>query len=819
MPRRLGGEPRPRPLGNSTSLPALPSAGGQGQCPVSPVRLEKNLDSRLPPVWNQPARAVPGHHRFQIGDRPSTVARRVNFEQDRFTEQLNCGARQPAEARQTMFINVQELPDFNPLGAEECFRDVTALLDDVLKGLRNGPPQPVSPEKLQEEAAKRKAEERKRQVARKKEQEIKSLDPKTKVQLKLENLRNPHRFGELDESMPIGKSEAAVQKMVPMKSVSIGGGTGGHESYQLVDVKMLQAKSLGLNENPSVPQMLDLMKQKEKQLELERSAAAARACMASAEVAVPSAPEHTHASRVRRSICVIQRSTKEFSSAGQNAGMSPDDIQQALAQLQESFTLSEATRRSSVCLGGRRSSVGLASRSSVFATGAKGGVGSRASLLVVPGGAKGPLARKDSKGHVTVGRRGDGPRGSSTVRVTSSRGGLSTASSPKAVAEEVLRRKHIHACWAALRAFARWLSVLREVRGKARAALVCAGFLKSIVEWREIANSMRKSLGSIRTLQLKCREHLQLKAQRLEILKQEWNRVEDKHLQRFFKMYVKQILKEQIDEPKEDTSGKGRPHYSKGHSSSPTHGKEDKKKDLYKGMMESIQAGEMSADWRPFKIPGKVRMAVLSRYYIASLKKRVRLEATFINTTKTVMRCQKETRIFLDAWGAKPSEQKVTTKAADIELLVDAPSKFWLMTEETLLQLIGLAAQWLSQEAPFNEHPAFKEMHGNTMYCPPTKGQGLQPRLAGGHPTLGLEKVITRLVLGNTEASVQFSKRASKQTEEGGKDSKAAKVKRKRNTLEDVFQSFSMEASREDSLEKSSDSSLNTQLNWAHTSS
>lgn len=251
------------------------------------------------------------------------------------------------------------------------------------------------------------------------------------------------------------------------------------------------------------------------------------------------------------------------------------------------------------------------------------------------------------------------------------------------------------------------------------------GKVKSFVaffgEWARVRLSMQRLSTNIRILQSSCRHFLSSKKKRCELMAKEWQRVEDKHLAPFFKALAQQALMEQTLKEARAKEGTVKAELAL----------KKQKNNVVRNMMKE------SIDWKQFRIPKEERKAVLGRFYIVNLKKKIRNQQHLYRVVQEVVRKHNETVGFLRKFGADAAHARdlrnMALGASALENGAEAQTKaeFWHLTEERALDLIAFAAHQKRSTDPWHNHPSNFDRPDNRMYRPALKTSGGEGDILG----------------------------------------------------------------------------------------
>jgi len=250
-----------------------------------------------------------------------------------------------------------------------------------------------------------------------------------------------------------------------------------------------------------------------------------------------------------------------------------------------------------------------------------------------------------------------------------------------------------------------WLIVYRSVVRRNLSAELVKGVVQQLGEWARMRTALTRLINSVKVLQRTCRAFAVTKRKRCALIEKDWQRVEDHHLQAYFSLSG--LAKKTESDPKGEKGGaqaaaKRKSKQKEAYQSNSAKQKEDKKK-----LMEantSDASGEVG--WRCYRIPVKHRRETISRYYMAMLRKQVRNQGNFLQTVKVAVTAERELISFLRAFGANDDAIKDLKPSIAEDSSTVKQQAFWQVSEETVVQLIAVAAQGLVGVEPFKFHPA-----------------------------------------------------------------------------------------------------------------
>ncbi|CAJ1327567.1 unnamed protein product, partial [Effrenium voratum] len=191
--------------------------------------------------------------------------------------------------------------------------------------------------------------------------------------------------------------------------------------------------------------------------------------------------------------------------------------------------------------------------------------------------------------------------------------------------------------WSVVKAATQWLVLLFHFRRLNTSANICIMVLRQMGEWSRIRSAMKGFVDNVTLLQRWCKRFLTVKRRRCTLLEKDWERYEDFHLQNFFRHKAHAIIQEQKELAASETAaGKRQPY--KGLTS----GKAKRDKQAFLNLLEAgVEGGEISIDFRAYKIPPAERRAIVNRWYMVTLRTHVRSEQTIAMTIKEMLAAER----------------------------------------------------------------------------------------------------------------------------------------------------------------------------------
>merc|ERR1719198_602395 len=364
---------------------------------------------------------------------------------------------------------------------------------------------------------------------------------------------------------------------------------------------------------------------------------------------------------------------------------------------------------------------------------------------------------------------------------------LTRRQTTKMMKEQQRLKARVKKLWRLLRGVTMVFIVFLKHRRRRKAVIVVKDFVSHLGEWARVRAATKRLNQKIRLLQCAFRTSASLKRQRCELLSKQWQRVEDKTLQQYFKMYSTKIMTEMqaTAEGVEISPRTGTRRFN----ASITPGDRKKAAEFIRLMMHSAKISgsnqndfaNAAIDWKSYRIPSSDRMSVIGQYYMMNLRNHVLRRQRLFKALEMSYQNHKEMVGFLQQLGADTTQGTV---AFDAAAPTQEPAKevvmqreFWHMTEEKTLELIAIAAQALADVPPMHDHPANKDIPESSNYRKALRRHKSDRRvdIGGDRRGDGISKAVS---LGRLVASKQHEEEDEKK--QTGPPS-----------LDDVFQSFS----------------------------
>jgi len=734
--------------------------------------------------WTYPRDAV---LTFDREGAPSHAALLENFKKEHYTAQIERGEELGCKSPGGMESDDGLLEPTDTLDPEAFMSEVAATdqrIEAVLRGIRFenlAGNESAERENAEREEARRRKEEALRR-ARKKMQEAR--DPKRKIAYRLQN----KRAFEMDTLDKCG---------IPTQMVDVQG-IRGREKVELVDVRQLQTRCLFLGEGASVRTMLETLDHRERQSRLTRSG--------NASLSLPS---------------LTGSSSFDFSNSLSHSGRLDDRIERA-AMNREARNADSLVQKLYNVRGNLPYSLPftweLSDRADetdekrlVMKSNVQNPVAEKhrgyeiARTLATKFSAKGTTSKSVPSKTTSAVRRlsasvelmrlmgdikGKGGKVQEATATTKKAKVAKIAvgnAEPAPLNEEALKR--VRRRWAIFKSVAKWLIVHFLAERRRDAIVPVKLFLYQLGEWSRIRLSVVRMMRSVRTLQRACRAFLANKKKRCDALQREWMRVEDHHLSSYFRNYAQKIVAEQRMKAEKEGIPMSAEMVRKSKGKLKANSAEAKSKQamLYQ-IQDALDDGNAMVDWRSYRIPVKERRQVISRYYMAQLRKHARMRSTFLEVVRTALQSERELISFLKALGA--GDHQLGGFKEHIEETVMATSSsnpFWHFPEQTALQLIALSAQALAHVDPFQEHPANKDL---------PKTSPLQRSLRNRRTTVADAAVASLQFLDDNKGDAHFSLgRFAKGPDDGNKKDSPREESRKqqeqqRVDMEDLWRHF-----------------------------
>eukprot|EP00928_Gymnodinium_smaydae_P028437 TRINITY_DN21692_c0_g2_i1.p1 TRINITY_DN21692_c0_g2~~TRINITY_DN21692_c0_g2_i1.p1 ORF type:complete len:1064 (-),score=174.88 TRINITY_DN21692_c0_g2_i1:171-3362(-) len=563
--------------------------------------------------------------------RPSTVVRHENFKKERYAEHIEAkaadsqkgaaraGSASGADSAGGAHIGEQEIEAmrkaFNE-SVEVMNNEITDAwasirMTDMADGLAGKETLAQRQARRRREAA-REAELRR---ARKKEQDAR--DPKRKVALRLENKR---RF-EMDTI-----SEANI----PLRAVEVAGETGV-ERIPLVDVRMLQSRCQGLDENGvSVAALLERKRYFEKAERMSASTPSAAAGSTSGTFE-PRFSDQSWEDRYELAATLKNAShaAEMLRCFGHMRGALPKGDAARVAALRR--TVGEVQHDESDRLARmRRSMSGESSKKWRSVQDYWGDIDTHvqkkiAHLAIVPP----VLGARSSSITSSPSRHGSRSPGSTARDKVAGRSISRSSNKLGKPCPERARR------WSLLRAAAALCGLLHRVRRQNRLADIIKAVLVQQNKRSEIQNAMRLFKQKIMTVQEYCRNFFVLTCRRVEKNEALWKQIEERYLPHFVTRYQEQLIEDKV----KALGGKR------------TSQERKKAEEFYRKVGELAQI-----DWKAFSIAPAVRRAILRRLYVQQLRRKARSSKSFATAAREALRAHKELQGFLLNFGVTQAE-------------------------------------------------------------------------------------------------------------------------------------------------------------------
>lgn len=568
--------------------------------------------------------------------------------------------------------------------ANHCFDRIDTLTKSIrLEHLSDSPEA-----RAEKEAAKEREEARKRrevELRRARKREQAARDPHRKVALRLENTR---RFKQ-DE----------VDKMdVPMLRMSVNG-RSGPEQETLVDVRKIRTRCQLIDEGPSVHTLLDLQRHRERFGRPNATMSPTMTVSMSEPTMTASKSEPTgHHEAPRR----LLENTRRLSQ------LPSDQMRREARQvLREGkfldSVLKKLTTMRSEPTEAMLRNLSLQERHCLALAKVRG---LSANQPTSPGSPKSPAA-PSSRNTTEIVRRTRVTMRQRTTDVddlleplTKQRSILDSAASQRA-------QRH----WRILRCAASLIFLSVLVRSKKRSIIIVKSVLKNLGEWSRMQRSIRTLIKNVTSLQRGGRQFLASKRKRCDAIEKDWQRIENRLLPIIIMQFAQQALVEKMDDEVKDAMKHDKNIYRLQSVKSKVEHDE-----LNKLMMSTVG----SLEWRRYRIPCKDRKEVVSRYYMVLLKKRVKNRQNLYGTLQHIVRNQREMHIFFSQFGAESASAKLGLESLTLPAAAADHVRldFWHLSEDTILDLIALAAQRLRGQEPWRDHPANRDVPGNIMFRP-----------------------------------------------------------------------------------------------------
>jgi len=261
--------------------------------------------------------------------------------------------------------------------------------------------------------------------------------------------------------------------------------------------------------------------------------------------------------------------------------------------------------------------------------------------------------------------------------------------------DEVLKRvKHL---WVCFRGCVRFMTVYFAHMRRLDSSDILRKLVAQEGEWSRIKKAMKRLCNSVVEVQRCVRTFFATRDKRIEVMNGDWKRMEENYLSSFFKLYAFRAM---------DERGDPEANFSKPKTLMRTETSAVRAK-LRMSKEETDRLVESSLDLKSLRIPARVRKGLLNRYYMIELHNHIRMREDMIRTVRHTMEHQKDVVAALALFGHTPSpSEMVAPQLSSLELVM---AEFWHFKEETVYELIAIAADHLQHDNPaFKEHPAAK---------------------------------------------------------------------------------------------------------------
>lgn len=251
--------------------------------------------------------------------------------------------------------------------------------------------------------------------------------------------------------------------------------------------------------------------------------------------------------------------------------------------------------------------------------------------------------------------------------------------------------------WAIAKAAVQWILVFQRIRRKYRSTDMIRGVLLQLGEWARVKKTISRLIASVKVLQRTFRVFQTIKRARCAKVEKEWQRVEDYHLQAYFRLYAQRMDEEQ---KKDAERGGAMRVASKRFSKTSPHRKAG-------GNAIDQDSELMSIDWRAFRVPAKDRKFAIGRHYMATLRRQVVSERNFLAAVRSAFGAEQELMHFLRSFGADAVSVNIKDMPnLGVERISVARPTDFVVSEDIILQLVAETAQNLVNVEPFQNHPA-----------------------------------------------------------------------------------------------------------------
>jgi len=687
---------------------------------VSPkcMRAVRAFDRRLARAFERQAQTLSAESTAALGSTArlnsplclSGAAQRENFRKQQYELQMGRAeeaaeipvpSRGRAESETLLLLQSGEIAIANAEAFESEAKEMDHRIEDLSKSIRfehlAERSSAENRKRAEQEAERRRREELQRRD-RKREQEANT--PQMKIALRIESRR---RMQQEDSAFPLEPEDKRVRRpRIPMSKVEVYGQLGA-EMIDMVDIRVLRSKCIGLDDGVhSVSSLLETHRRKEKMRVLTGTG--------------------------KRSLGTSSSAPNLSSSDGFGAGtsreswMSADSVDERLARAlakREAGRVSDILKKLDrmrndlpyslpyqfeIALANERRHLMISRKKKGKQNPDGDGMELAKQLLtcVSPDGDRLKAGRSSVLHRLMTELHAAKLLPRPSVCGASQKQSLRALLMQQRAAEEAQCRARHH--WLIARALVKFIMLFVAANRRQNAVEPMKCLLFQLGEWARMKYAMRRTIKGVTVIQSHVRYFLATKAKRCEHIHQEWIRVEDGHLSTYFKAYVQKAMQEQAV-----TIGKVR------RKAVPNFVEAQQHRDFMKQLQEGVEVGSLLVEWRNYRIPTKERTALISRCYMALLRKQVQASKNLVGMVRSAVQGERDLITFLRQLGASEAQANdghLRSTLAVNEVGEHHRMAFWQLSESAILQLIALAAQLLLKggHPHFAEHPANKDL-------------------------------------------------------------------------------------------------------------
>lgn len=612
-----------------------------------------------------------------------------NFKKEQYTIQIedikgssDSGAGASAEAIAAAAAEAEVLGMIDKEGFVQDVSQINHSIEDLSRSIRFEHLEKNSAEEKQsaarEEARKRKEAELRR--ARKKEQMAR--DPKRKVALRIENRRREEELGARKAQDSTKGGSAKKNQDVPLAKYEAHGPTG-FSKVTIVDVQKIQNQCEFLESPASVAEMLQNREQEERRNRLMNSTMSTNVSSSlfqSVQCSLTTPFQSTlelsvderldRASTLRAEAYAQTMLHKVSSMRSQWAYTVPYDIDVA----------ERNTPRGSKTLVVKKTHTQNKRSASKLA----------AELEIAVESEEGRKVRRATMSSLAVLTQLAVPESFTKSKRASIKAMVRKKSQMEAeelAAYEVLKRR-ARRNWNVVRALVKWSMLLFTTQKKNESAEMMKMILKNCGEFLRFSRAVRMFIDAVKVLQRRMKKFLAVKRKRCLQIEKDWMRIEEYHLNVWFRYHAQAVVREQK---------------AQAHAAEAVGAANARKARSKKAMLQLVEAGVQGGDDLVTvigcMIPAKERRAVIQRLHRVKLWKHLRESALCDVSVKETMQSQRDLCAFLKTMGSDARPEVP-------EHLPQIDSEWYLLTEDEGIGIIARCAQALAHVSGFQEHPA-----------------------------------------------------------------------------------------------------------------